>query len=97
MGGLMPHRSHAWIWAGRVVAALAVIGLARYLDPVGLDRADKLASALGALLVLAAFLAPYLLPPRQLPPAVLRRRALAVTAPSSSPTAAAWPRRRSTT
>jgi len=64
----MPHRTRAWIWAGRAVAAAAVIGLAGYMFAVGLDQAGKLAAPIGAVLALAALFAPYLLPAYQ-PPA----------------------------
>lgn len=40
-------------WAGGVVAVAVVVGLAVYFRAVGLDRADKTASVLGAFLGLA--------------------------------------------
>lgn len=64
----MPHRTRAWIWAGRAAAAAAVIGLAGYLAAVGLDQAGKLAAPIGLVIALAALFAPYLLPSFQ-PPA----------------------------
>jgi hypothetical protein len=51
-----------WIWGGRIVAVMVVAGLVAYLVSVGLDKADKLASVLGLLVAVAAFVAPYLLP-----------------------------------
>ena len=66
----MPRRSRAWIWAGRAVAAAAVIGLAGYLYAAGLGKADELAGVIGVFLALAALVAPYLLPvpPQPVPP-----------------------------
>lgn len=58
----MPRRSRRWVWAGRVAFGLIVTGLVVYLVAVGLDKADKLASAIGAVAALAALGAPYLLP-----------------------------------
>ena len=56
-------RRSGWIWGGRIVFMLLVAGLGAYLASAGLDKADKLASALGLLVALAALLAPYLLSP----------------------------------
>ncbi|RZU11429.1 hypothetical protein EV645_6599 [Kribbella rubisoli] len=39
-------------WAGVVVFSLAVIGMGLYLSDVGLDRADKLGSSIGAIVSL---------------------------------------------
>jgi hypothetical protein len=64
----MPHRTRAWIWAGRAAAAVAVIGLAGYLSAVGVDQAGRLAAPIGLVIALAALFAPYLLPAFQ-PPA----------------------------
>lgn len=55
-------RSSGWVWGGRVAAVLVMAGLVAYLSVVGLDQADKLASALGLLVAVAALVAPYLLP-----------------------------------
>ena len=63
----MPHRTRAWIWAGRAAAAVAVIGLAGYLAAVGLDEAGRLAAPVGLVIALAALFAPYLLPAFQPP------------------------------
>jgi hypothetical protein len=65
---LMPHRTRAWIWAGRAVAVAAVAGLAGYLAAAGLDQAGRLAAPVGLVIALTALLAPYLLPVYQ-PPA----------------------------
>jgi hypothetical protein len=40
-----------------------LVGLVVYLAIVGLDKADKLGSAIGMLLAAVGLLAPYLLPP----------------------------------
>lgn len=69
MLGAMPRRSAGWIWAGRVVAAVIVAGLAVYLVSVGLERADKIASVLGALAAVTALVLPYLVRPRRIEPA----------------------------
>ncbi|MEN3536890.1 hypothetical protein AAH991_17390 [Microbispora sp. ZYX-F-249] len=58
----MPHRNRTWIWAGRLIFGLVVIGLVGYYSVVGLDRADKFASVIGSLLALAALVVPHLLP-----------------------------------
>ncbi len=63
----MPHRTRAWIWAGRAVAGAAVIGLAGDMFAVGLDQAVKLAAPVGVIAALAALFAPYLLPAYQPP------------------------------
>jgi hypothetical protein len=70
----MPHRTRAWVWAGRAAAAAAVIGLGGYLAAVGLDQAGRLAAPIGLVIALAALFAPYLLPvyqPPAAPPAPL--------------------------
>lgn len=59
----MPCRSRRWVWAGRVVFGVIVVALVVYLAEVGLDRADKVAGSIGAVLALIALGAPYLLPP----------------------------------
>jgi hypothetical protein len=58
----MPHRSSGWLWAGRAVAAGAVIGLGGYLFAAGSARASAIATPVGLVVALAALLAPYLLP-----------------------------------
>ena len=58
-------RRSGWIWGGRIVAVVMVGGLAVYLLMVGLDKADKLASALSLLVAVAALVAPYVLSPGQ--------------------------------
>lgn len=58
----MPARNKKWVWAGRVAFAVIVTGLVVYLVVVGLEKADKLASAISAVAALAALAAPYLLP-----------------------------------
>ncbi|GAA5049274.1 hypothetical protein HNP84_004313 [Thermocatellispora tengchongensis] len=63
----MPNRTPGWLWAGRVAAVIIVAGLVVHLVRVGLDEADKVGSAVGVVLALAALLAPYLLPPRGRP------------------------------
>jgi len=60
----MPRRSRRWIWAGRVVFGVLVAGLVGYLVVAGLEKADKVASGVGAVLALMALGAPYLLPPQ---------------------------------
>ncbi|MBT2450817.1 hypothetical protein J7F03_27840 [Streptomyces sp. ISL-43] len=60
----MPRRNQAWIWTGRILAALVLAALAAYLVTSGLDKADKVSSAISLLIALAALLAPYLLPTR---------------------------------
>lgn len=59
------HRRSGWIWSGRIIAIVAVVGLAIYLLAVGLDKADKLAGALSLVVAVAALAAPYLLPSGQ--------------------------------
>lgn len=54
-------RSVRWVWAGRVVFGVIVVGLVVYLFAVGLDRADKVGSSIGGVVAVAALLAPYLL------------------------------------
>jgi hypothetical protein len=58
----MPRRSPRWIWAGRVVFGVVVAALVVYLAVVGLNKADMLASCIGAVAALLALGAPYLLP-----------------------------------
>jgi hypothetical protein len=59
----MPRRSPRWIWAGRIAFGVLVAGLVTYLAVAGLDKADKIASCVGAVVALLALGAPYLLPP----------------------------------
>ena len=49
-------------WVGMVVCGLLVAALVAYLATIGLDRADKIASGIAAVLALLALVAPYLLP-----------------------------------
>ena len=63
MPGTPPRRSLRWVWAGRAVFGVAVTGLVVYLSVVGIDKADMVASSIGAVLALIALGAPYLLPP----------------------------------
>ena len=63
----MPRRSPRWILAGRVVFVALIFVLAGYLFSVGLDKADKIASAVGVVLAFAALFAPYLLPAQERP------------------------------
>ncbi len=58
----MARRSARWIWGGRIVFAVIVAALVVYLVSVGLDKADKVASGIGAVLALVALGLPYLLP-----------------------------------
>jgi hypothetical protein len=51
------------VWAGRVVFGVIVAGLVVYLVVVGLEKADKVSSGIGAVLALIALGALYLLPP----------------------------------
>ncbi|QKW17628.1 hypothetical protein [Verrucosispora sp. NA02020] len=44
---------------------MIVVALVVYLASVGLDKADKVASSIGAVVALLALGAPYLLPPSQ--------------------------------
>jgi hypothetical protein len=55
-------RGVRWVWVGRVVFGVIVAGLVAYLVVVGLDKADKVSSSIGAVLALIALVAPYLLP-----------------------------------
>jgi hypothetical protein len=55
-------RRSGWVWTGRIAAVVVFAGLGAYLASVGLDKADKLASALGLLVAVAALVAPYLTP-----------------------------------
>ena len=64
----MPHRTHRWIWPGRVVAALGVVGLIVCLFTVGLSAAGQLGSAASVVVALIGLLAPYLLPPPKTEP-----------------------------
>lgn len=48
---------------GRIVAGVVVAGLVAYLAAVGLDKADKVGSALGLVVAVLGLVAPYLLPP----------------------------------
>ncbi|MEU9844775.1 hypothetical protein AB0C69_36800 [Actinomadura sp. NPDC048032] len=43
---------HGWAWTGAGVSVAAVAGLGAYFAAVGLDKADKLASVVGALTAL---------------------------------------------
>lgn len=52
-------------WALRFIALAIVIGLSTYLYSVGLDKADRLGSAIGVVVALAALIAPYLWPSGQ--------------------------------
>ncbi len=51
------------MWAGRVAFGVIVAVLVGYIVVVGLDRADKVASTIGAIVALIALGTPYLLPP----------------------------------
>jgi hypothetical protein len=59
---VVPRRSRRWVWAGRGLFGVILAGLIVYLVRAGLDKADKLASAIGVVVALAALVAPYLLP-----------------------------------
>jgi len=50
------------VWVGRGLFGVIVAGLVVYLVVVGLDKADKLASAISVVVALVALGAPYLLP-----------------------------------
>src|SRR4051794_28487578 len=65
----MVRRSRSWIWAGRGICVALVAGMIVYLIAAGLDKADKVASGVAAVLALLALAAPYLLPPPQADPA----------------------------
>ncbi|WP_156055975.1 hypothetical protein [Streptosporangium roseum] len=43
----------AWAWGGGVAATATAVALGIYFDRVGLDKADKLASAIGLFVALA--------------------------------------------
>jgi uncharacterized membrane protein len=60
----MPRLAQRWFWVGRAAGAVIVLGLVGYLVGVGLDRADKIGSAVGAVVALVAVLLPYILPAR---------------------------------
>ncbi|MEU4423258.1 hypothetical protein AB0F81_21745 [Actinoplanes sp. NPDC024001] len=64
----MPHRRRSWVWPGRVAFAVILLALIGYLVAVGLERADKVASSVAAVLALVALGAPHLLPSRPAPP-----------------------------
>lgn len=59
----MPRRNRWWLWGSRAVFAVLLAGLVVYLVRVGLEKADKVASGIGAVLALMAFGLPYLLRP----------------------------------
>ena len=61
-GGGLPRRSRRWIWFGRAVFGVSAVSLVAYFAVVGLDKADKLASVIAAVVGLLALVAPYLLP-----------------------------------
>lgn len=63
----MPHRTARKVWVGRAVALIVIAALAAYLLSVGLDKADKVASAVGLLIAVSALVTPYLLPPAAAP------------------------------
>ncbi len=56
-------RSRRGLWVGRGVCLLLVLGLVTYLIMIGLERADKVASSVAAVLALLALFAPYLVRP----------------------------------
>ena len=58
----MPQRTQHWVRAGRIGFVAIVAGLVTYLVVVGLEKADKVASSISAVLALIALGAPYLLP-----------------------------------
>ena len=58
----MPQRTQHWVRAGRIGFVVIVAGLVTYLVVVGLEKADKVASSISAVLALIALGAPYLLP-----------------------------------
>lgn len=58
------------LWAGRIAAFLILVGLIWYLASVGLDKADKLASVVAALVAVASLLGPLLARPRRPEPSV---------------------------
>ena len=58
----MPRRSRRWIWAGRAAALAVVAVLVAYLLAAGLEKADKAASVLAAIVAVLAVAAPYVLP-----------------------------------
>ena len=58
----MPRRGPRWIWAGRIACGVLAAALVAYLAVVGLERADKVASCVAAVVALLALGAPYLLP-----------------------------------
>ncbi|WP_460649182.1 hypothetical protein [Kribbella endophytica] len=68
-----------WRWATRVAAVLVIAGLALYLYSVGLETADKLASALGLLVALSALLVSVLSRPRPDETPVPKQRIRAAT------------------
>lgn len=49
-------------WALRAIALAVVIGLSVYLKSVGLDKADRVGSAVGVVVALTALITPYLWP-----------------------------------
>jgi hypothetical protein len=63
----VPHRTHGWVWAGRVVASAIVIGSAVYLYRVGFTRANEVAAPVMLVVALATLFAPYLFPAYQPP------------------------------
>lgn len=56
----MPRRSRSWVWVGRTAFVLIAVSLVTYLARVGLDKADKVASSISAVLALIALGTTYL-------------------------------------
>lgn len=62
-----PRRTANKVWIGRALALAVIVALAIYLLSVGLDKADKVASAIGLLVAVGALVTPHLLPPTTAP------------------------------
>lgn len=58
----MTPQRRRWIWGGRFLAALLLVGTGIWMAAVGLDKANMFGGAIGLLVAIAALVAPYLLP-----------------------------------
>lgn len=58
----MTPQRRRWIWGGRFLAAVLLVGIGIWMAVVGLDKANTIGGAIGLLVGIAALVAPYLLP-----------------------------------